>query len=95
MLTAGLLTEAYHDKSLENLPLIVARGFDTGPHSIMNNPRVYCEGSQRKECTLGYKTHVHIPGLNPMRMWAGQLECLVNRGGTKHNQWHQQQGSVK
>ena len=41
-------------------------------------------------------THVHIPGLNPMWMWAAQLECLVdrNRGGIAWEQWHQQRGST-
>ena len=81
---------------MDNLPMIVARGLDTGPHSIVNKPRVFCEGSHRKDCTLGYMTHVHIPGLNPMWMWAAQLEFLVdrNRGGTIHERWHQQRGSV-
>ena len=90
------LKEAYHGTSIDNLPLIVARGPDTGPHSIVNKPRVHCEGSHRKACTLGYMTHVHIQGLNPMWMWAAQLECLVDRsrGGTKHRQWTQEHGSV-
>ena len=90
------LKEAYHGTSVYNLPMIIARGLDTGPHSIVNEPRVFCEGSHRKNHTLGYMTHVHIPGLNPMWMWAAQLECLVdrNRGGTSHGQWHQQRGST-
>ena len=90
------LKEAFHGTSIDNLPMIVARGLQEGPHSIVKKTRVYCEGSHRRNCTLGYMTHVSIPGLNPMWMWAAQLECLVDRerGGTKHNQWHQQQGSV-
>ena len=41
-------------------------------------------------------THVPIPGLNPMWMWAICVECLVDRsvGSTIHHQWVQPEDSI-
>jgi hypothetical protein len=92
---------AFHGTALHNLPNIVTRGLETGPNALPNargnyRAQTYVEGDKRKHCAFMYSTHVAVEHCNPCWWFGSVLEVFVdrNRGGTAHDQWRQDHGSV-